>query len=72
MIAEPESEKTKTSVKSDKVEGGAEKEWPTTYDGKKREPEYANAQNSCLWELVSFQFSVEALSRSLTTPCLLL
>lgn len=23
------------------------------YDGKKREPQYANAQNSCLWEVVS-------------------
>lgn len=22
------------------------------YDGKKREPQFANAQNSCLWELV--------------------
>ena len=23
------------------------------YDGKKRDPEFSNAENSCLWELVS-------------------
>jgi len=54
MIAQPESAKIKTAVQSEKKEEG-EKEWPTAYDGKKREPEYANAQNSCLWELVSFR-----------------
>lgn len=54
MIAEPESEKSKTAVQSEATEGESKKEWPTAYDGKKREPEYANAQNSCLWELVSF------------------
>ncbi len=24
-----------------------------TYDGRKRDPEHSNAENSCLWELVS-------------------
>ena len=26
---------------------------PRTYDGRKRDPEYSNAEDSCLWELVS-------------------
>lgn len=26
----------------------------TAYDGRKRNPEHSNAQNSCLWEIVSF------------------
>lgn len=52
MIAESELAKKSQGVPELKpVEG--EKKWPTSYDGKKREPEYANAQNSCLWELVS-------------------
>jgi len=58
MIAEPESEKSKTAVQSESTDGDTKKEWPTAYDGKKREPEYANAQNSCLWELVSFLSTV--------------
>ncbi len=29
------------------------------YDGRKRDPEYSNAENSCLWELVSFTNNVE-------------
>lgn len=29
------------------------KKWGTAYDGLKRQPEYANAQGSCLWEIVS-------------------
>ncbi|GAA5961282.1 hypothetical protein JCM3765_002898 [Sporobolomyces pararoseus] len=53
MIAQPESEKIKTAVQSEKKEDSDDKkEWPTAYDGKKREPEFANAQNSCLWELI--------------------
>jgi len=27
-----------------------------TYDGKKREPQYAHADASCLWELVSLPY----------------
>lgn len=30
-----------------------------TYDGRKRDPEYSNAQRSCLWEMVSFLFKIE-------------
>lgn len=32
------------------------------YDGKKREPAFAHAENSCLWELVSRFFSLYRLS----------
>lgn len=35
-----------------KTEAAPAKKWDTTYDGKKREPQYAHAENSCLWELV--------------------
>lgn len=31
----------------------AEKVWDTTYDGRKRDPQYAHAEGSCLWEIVS-------------------
>lgn len=39
------------------------KVWSTAYDGKKREPQYANAQGSCLWELVRFLFLLSRLLR---------
>lgn len=32
----------------------AEKVWDTTYDGRKRDPQYAHAEGSCLWEIVSW------------------
>lgn len=32
----------------------AEKKWDTNYDGKKRDPQYAHAEGSCLWEIVPF------------------
>ena len=31
----------------------AKKPSSRTYDGRKRDPEYSNAENSCLWELVT-------------------
>lgn len=67
MFAEPEDHEDDVEVFKDAPESGDEKEnevaptedvkkgLPTSsyhYDGRKREPQYANAQNSCLWEIV--------------------
>lgn len=43
---EPEESRTKTPVPVTKGPSQA-------YDEKKRDPQFANAQNTCLWELVS-------------------
>lgn len=61
---EQKKNKNKDKKKEDEEKGESDttttattkREWPTAYDGKKREPEFANAQNSCLWELASFFF----------------
>ncbi|GAA6064635.1 hypothetical protein JCM10212_003360 [Sporobolomyces blumeae] len=54
-LAKEEEKKNKKDKKQSQEDGEdkqQDKEWPTAYDGKKREPEFANANNSCLWELV--------------------
>lgn len=64
MLIEPEDdgEEHFVDADADEQEKGASAEKPARavigrdYDGKKRDPRYANAENSCLWELVSFQF----------------
>jgi len=38
----------------------------TAYDGRKRNPEYSNAERSCLWELVSPTSAEHGLGISLT------
>ena len=72
---EQKKNKNKDKKKEDEEKGESDttttattkREWPTAYDGKKREPEFANAQNSCLWELASF-FFLSFLSLSLSLP----
>lgn len=58
MLTEPEDLATKAAAAKaaapPAVEDGASssKVHPVAYDGRKREPQFANAQNSCLWEIV--------------------
>ena len=40
------------AVEKDDTEPSSSHHDDGRYDGKKREPQFANAQNSCLWELV--------------------
>lgn len=51
MLSQPESAErnTRTIAAPDATPSRHDE---TTYDGKKREPQFANAQNSCLWEIV--------------------
>ncbi|CDZ98031.1 CAATT-binding transcription factor/60S ribosomal subunit biogenesis protein [Phaffia rhodozyma] len=50
-----EEEKEKKEVGVEETQkAAASKKWGTAYDGLKRQPEYANAQGSCLWEIVPF------------------
>ena len=46
----------KKEVEAPVVPVSTEKVWDTTYDGRKRDPQYAHAEGSCLWEIVSFLF----------------
>lgn len=49
-----EAEEHDTAVENSQgTLGGAPANSGTFYDGRKRDPEHANAQHSCLWELVS-------------------
>lgn len=81
LLSVPESERAVVPAKAketDQEHGPTE--FSTAYDGKKREPRFANALNSCLWELVrppSFSpffshirlvFSVLMLLLALQTP----
>jgi ribosome biogenesis protein MAK21 len=55
LLSVPESERAVVPAKAketDQQHGPTE--FSTAYDGKKREPRFANALNSCLWELVRF------------------
>jgi ribosome biogenesis protein MAK21 len=61
MLIEPEDDGEEHFVDADKVKKVVEEEESkgesskfTTYDGRKREPLYAHADTSCLWELVPF------------------
>lgn len=70
LVAEPEDDDEEEHFVDapDSEDEGAKKEsvapvkkWDTAYDGKKREPQYAHAENSCLWELVRpFLFPVSS------------
>ena len=59
MLLEPEDDEEEHFVDADRKVTSAEAESTAkassskVYDGKKREPQYANADTSCLWELVS-------------------
>lgn len=55
MVSEAEDVSAKTVAPVDDSAAPAS----AAYDGKKREPLFANAQNSCLWELVSDPASAE-------------
>ena len=65
LLTEPEQddddgeEVYKDVVEGGEVNGNGERSEPVTkrtvYDGRKRDPEYSNAQQSCLWELVSIR-----------------
>lgn len=58
MLIEPEDDGEEHFVDADAKPKAAEAESSasaaTAYDGKKREPMYAHAETSCLWELVPF------------------
>lgn len=55
MITEAEDLVTATATYlASKSEASSSRHDNVAYDGKKREPQFANAQNSCLWELVSW------------------
>lgn len=68
LLNEPEDyDSDEEEVYKDVVDGDAEKPEPAAdealaaqkrsqrmYDGRKRDPEYSNADKSCLWEIVSF------------------
>lgn len=43
---------TALEAKSDNPSASSSRHESVAYDGKKREPQFANAQNSCLWEVV--------------------
>lgn len=54
MITEAEDLAAATATYlASKSEASSSRHDNVAYDGKKREPQFANAQNSCLWELVS-------------------
>lgn len=52
LITEAEANRVKVPATTD--ENSAPSKFDDgRYDGKKREPQFANAENSCLWEIVS-------------------
>lgn len=58
MLIEPEDDGEEHFVDADAADKSAapatKESTAPTYDGKKREPQYAHADTSCLWELVPF------------------
>jgi ribosome biogenesis protein MAK21 len=56
MLTEPEQtiESISADTAGDSTSDAVARKDDGRYDGKKREPQFANAENSCLWELVSF------------------
>lgn len=52
MLTEPEDASTR-EIESSSDAAPKRAEDDGRYDGKKREPAFAHAENSCLWELVS-------------------
>ena len=57
MLLEPEDDEVEHFVDADRKNENTESKPSTAkvYDGRKREPQYANADTSCLWELVSLR-----------------
>ncbi|GAA5854114.1 hypothetical protein JCM9279_002836 [Rhodotorula babjevae] len=52
LLTVPEKAKIAAVAEASKTQGeGADEHAADHYDGKKREPKYAHAENSCLWEL---------------------
>ncbi|GAA6047508.1 hypothetical protein JCM3770_005781 [Rhodotorula araucariae] len=52
LLTVPEKTKLATAAEATKAAGeGADERAAERYDGKKREPKFAHAENSCLWEL---------------------
>ncbi|WVO18506.1 hypothetical protein L204_106225 [Cryptococcus depauperatus] len=62
MLIEPEDDGEEHFVDADaktkavKPNIAAEPSYSKTYDGRKRDPTYANAESSCLWELTPFLY----------------
>ncbi|OIW34463.1 CBF-domain-containing protein [Coniochaeta ligniaria NRRL 30616] len=55
-----------TDAAAPAVDGEAPKNRHPVYDGRKRDPEYSNADKSCLWEIVSFTHATAASRNSNT------
>lgn len=53
MLDEPEGQRALPSTATATDPSARPDDATAPYDGKKREPQFAHAQNSCLWELVS-------------------
>lgn len=61
MLIEPEDDGEEHFVDADTKDRSTEASsskisTSKLYDGRKRDPKYANADTSCLWELVSWHF----------------
>ncbi|KAF6810931.1 CBF/Mak21 family protein [Colletotrichum sojae] len=70
LLEEPEdNDEPEIAGQSARQSEGQSQARGTAYDGRKRDPEYSNAQNSCLWEIVPplthFHPSVSLLAASL-------
>ena len=52
LIEEPEEHQAHAETRGTE-RGGADGSKGEHYDGRKRDPEYSNAHNTCLWEIVS-------------------
>lgn len=81
LLNEPEEDGDEEEVYKDAPLEGAAEETPTTqdsgpkksaYDGRKRDPQYSNADQSCLWEVVPyfkhFHPSVTVFAENLLKP----
>lgn len=66
LIEEPEEQQAQpesSGMQLDSADGlGGQR-----YDGRKRDPEYSNAQNTCLWEIVSSSLPITVSSSQLLT-----
>lgn len=67
FVDAPEEGQEKAVVPDDEVKKPV-KVFDTTYDGKKREPLYAHADTSCLWEIVSDPSSLHTHSCARVLP----
>lgn len=67
LLTVPEKTKLATVAEASKAAGADADERATDrYDGRKREPRFAHAENSCLWELVRRPLTSSASVASLT------